>query len=58
MPAALLWPAGAAEGTDLDALEDRVDREVSDAVRAAEQAPEEPVDDLLRFVTTPPEVRT
>ncbi|MFI6985959.1 pyruvate dehydrogenase (acetyl-transferring) E1 component subunit alpha [Embleya sp. NPDC050154] len=58
MLAAGLRPAGAHEDTDLDDLEDRVAQEVSDAVRAAEEAPEEPVDDLLRFVTTPPEVRT
>jgi pyruvate dehydrogenase E1 component subunit alpha len=34
-------------------LERRADHEVEAAVHAAEQAPEEPVEDLLRFVTTP-----
>lgn len=48
--------AGAGADVDFVDLEERVAREVADAVRAAEEAPEEAVADLLRFVTTPPEV--
>ncbi|MEU8717429.1 pyruvate dehydrogenase (acetyl-transferring) E1 component subunit alpha [Streptomyces sp. NPDC048663] len=37
------------------ALEDRLAAELDAAVEAAEQAPEEPVEDLLKYVTSPPE---
>jgi pyruvate dehydrogenase E1 component alpha subunit len=37
-------------------LEDRVAAEIDAAVEAAEQAPEEPVEDLLKYVTSPVEV--
>ncbi|MGW4567688.1 pyruvate dehydrogenase (acetyl-transferring) E1 component subunit alpha [Streptomyces sp. NPDC004561] len=36
-------------------LEDRLATEIDAAVEAAEQAPEEPVEDLLKFVTSPVE---
>lgn len=35
------------------ALEDRLSAEIDGAVEAAEQAPEEPVEDLLKYVTSP-----
>ncbi|MFI1069007.1 pyruvate dehydrogenase (acetyl-transferring) E1 component subunit alpha [Streptomyces puniciscabiei] len=38
------------------ALEDRLAAEIDAAVEAAEQAPEEPVEDLLKYVTSPVEV--
>ncbi|MER6735887.1 pyruvate dehydrogenase (acetyl-transferring) E1 component subunit alpha [Streptomyces puniciscabiei] len=38
------------------ALEDRLAAEIDAAVEAAEQAPEEPVEDLLRYVSSPVEV--
>ncbi|OIJ95368.1 pyruvate dehydrogenase (acetyl-transferring) E1 component subunit alpha [Streptomyces monashensis] len=37
-------------------LEDRLAAEIDAAVEAAEQAPEEPVEDLLKYVTSPVEV--
>ncbi|MEU1200377.1 pyruvate dehydrogenase (acetyl-transferring) E1 component subunit alpha [Streptomyces sp. NPDC005813] len=39
----------------LTALEGRLAAEIDDAVEAAERAPEEPVEDLLKFVTSPVE---
>ncbi|MFF3582535.1 pyruvate dehydrogenase (acetyl-transferring) E1 component subunit alpha [Streptomyces mirabilis] len=38
------------------ALEDRLSAEIDGAVEAAEQAPEEPTEDLLKYVTSPVEV--
>ncbi|KUN82568.1 pyruvate dehydrogenase (acetyl-transferring) E1 component subunit alpha [Streptomyces bungoensis] len=35
------------------ALEDRLAAEIDAAVRAADQAPEEPIEDLLKYVTSP-----
>ncbi|MGW2975052.1 pyruvate dehydrogenase (acetyl-transferring) E1 component subunit alpha, partial [Streptomyces mirabilis] len=35
------------------ALEDRLSAEIDGAVEAAEQAPDEPVEDLLKYVTSP-----
>ncbi|MFJ8849715.1 pyruvate dehydrogenase (acetyl-transferring) E1 component subunit alpha [Streptomyces sp. NPDC102437] len=37
------------------AMEDRLSAEIDSAVEAAEQAPEEPVEDLLKYVTSPVE---
>jgi pyruvate dehydrogenase E1 component alpha subunit len=37
------------------AMEDRLSAELDDAVEAADQAPEEPVEDLLKYVTSPVE---
>ncbi|MFF2514599.1 pyruvate dehydrogenase (acetyl-transferring) E1 component subunit alpha [Streptomyces sp. NPDC058086] len=37
------------------ALEDRLSAEIDSAVEAAEQAPEEPIEDLLKYVTSPVE---
>ncbi|WP_199791368.1 pyruvate dehydrogenase (acetyl-transferring) E1 component subunit alpha [Streptomyces sp. 142MFCol3.1] len=39
----------------LTALESRLAAEIDDAVEAAERAPEEPVEDLLKYVTSPVE---
>jgi pyruvate dehydrogenase E1 component alpha subunit len=39
----------------IDRLAEEVDAEIDEAVKAAEQAPLEPVDDLLRYVTSPAE---
>ncbi|MCH0567536.1 MULTISPECIES: pyruvate dehydrogenase (acetyl-transferring) E1 component subunit alpha [unclassified Streptomyces] len=38
----------------LAGLEDEIRAEIDDAVRAAEEAPEEPTEDLLTYVTSPP----
>ncbi|MGW2184204.1 pyruvate dehydrogenase (acetyl-transferring) E1 component subunit alpha [Streptomyces sp. NPDC001732] len=38
------------------AMEDRLSAEIDSAVEAAEQAPEEPVEDLLKYVTSPVEM--
>ncbi|MEU6538506.1 pyruvate dehydrogenase (acetyl-transferring) E1 component subunit alpha [Streptomyces sp. NPDC047000] len=46
---------GELTGEALAALEERVHTEIEAAVESAEQAPEEPVGDLLRFVTSPVE---
>jgi pyruvate dehydrogenase E1 component alpha subunit len=37
------------------AMEDRLSAELDDAVEAADQAPEEPLEDLLKYVTSPVE---
>ncbi|MEU3521486.1 hypothetical protein ABZ770_40630 [Streptomyces sp. NPDC006654] len=37
------------------ALEDRLAAELDSAVEAAERAPEEPVEELLKYVTSPVE---
>ncbi|WP_436790511.1 pyruvate dehydrogenase (acetyl-transferring) E1 component subunit alpha [Yinghuangia sp. YIM S10712] len=55
--AARLQRMGSPADADTVELEEQVARQVDAAVRAAEEAPEEPVADLLRFVTTPPEVK-
>jgi pyruvate dehydrogenase E1 component alpha subunit len=59
-PIDLLTRAMVAEGDLTDeqrtALADEVNREIDDAVAAAEAAPLEPVDDLTRFVKSDPEV--
>ncbi|MCQ4080604.1 pyruvate dehydrogenase (acetyl-transferring) E1 component subunit alpha [Streptomyces sp. RB6PN25] len=44
---------GEVDDEALAALERRAANEVAGAVRAAERAPEEPADELLRFVTSP-----
>ena len=48
--AATLQQAGALTDADLRALETEIDAEIDQAVRDAEAAPEEPVEDLTRFV--------
>lgn len=42
-------------GRDRTALEDRLAAEIDAAVAAADRAPEEPVEDLLKYVTSPVE---
>ncbi|MFI6565883.1 pyruvate dehydrogenase (acetyl-transferring) E1 component subunit alpha [Streptomyces sp. NPDC050534] len=46
---------GALTGKALAAVEERISTEIDGAVEAAERAPEESVDDLLKFVTSPAE---
>jgi pyruvate dehydrogenase E1 component alpha subunit len=45
---------GELDDAALSELEDRISDEVEQAVKAAEQAPVEPPENLLRFVTSPP----
>lgn len=52
----LLREHGWLDDAGADALEHRIADAIEAAVEAARQAPEEPVDDLLRFVTSPEEV--
>ncbi|MBN0042765.1 pyruvate dehydrogenase (acetyl-transferring) E1 component subunit alpha [Streptomyces actuosus] len=52
--ARLMRERGELPDETLTGLEDEVRAEIDDAVRAAEQAPEEPVEDLLTYVTSPP----
>ncbi|MFR9799083.1 pyruvate dehydrogenase (acetyl-transferring) E1 component subunit alpha [Streptomyces sp. MS06] len=51
--AARLREEGVLTAKGLDRLEEKVTAEIDAAVLSAEQAPEEPVSDLLRYVTSP-----
>ncbi|MET9013978.1 hypothetical protein ABZX74_24125 [Streptomyces olivaceoviridis] len=46
-------PPGYNRNKGRTALEDRLAAEIDRAVEAADQAPEEPVGDLLKYVTSP-----